>query len=227
MEQSFKRFISAHKNLPSVLVPSQINWVHMPPFPHLKLVIPSRPSHSCFPTKILYAFLLAPIHATCSTHLILLHLTTQTISGKKYKSWSSSLCNLLQSPVTSSLLGPNNFLAHCSPTTSTYAPSSMWETKFHTHINQEERLQFRTFYSLYFRRANQKTVDFRPYDSRHSQVQSPLYLFMNVILVYYSCSQIYEFCHTLEVQLNFVIATSVTATVSGPLLMIIFFLPKF
>jgi hypothetical protein len=30
--------------------------------------------------------------------------------GKEYKSFSSSLCNLLHSPVTSSLLGPNILL---------------------------------------------------------------------------------------------------------------------
>ena len=35
---------------------------------------------------------------------------THTILGEEYKSFSSSLCNLLHSPVTSSLLGPNVFL---------------------------------------------------------------------------------------------------------------------
>jgi hypothetical protein len=32
---------------------------------------------------------------------------THTIVGYEYKSWSSSLCSFLHSPVTSSLLGPN------------------------------------------------------------------------------------------------------------------------
>ena len=35
---------------------------------------------------------------------------TRTILGEQYKSFSSSLCNLLHSPVTSSLLGPNILL---------------------------------------------------------------------------------------------------------------------
>ena len=35
---------------------------------------------------------------------------TRTILGEEYKSFSSSLCNLLHSPVTSSLLGPNILL---------------------------------------------------------------------------------------------------------------------
>jgi hypothetical protein len=30
--------------------------------------------------------------------------------GKEYRSFSSSLCNFLHSPVTSSLLGPNTIL---------------------------------------------------------------------------------------------------------------------
>ena len=54
---------------------------------------------------------LSPPHtATCPAHLILLDFTTRTILGKEYRSLSSSLCNFLHSPVTSSLLGPNTFL---------------------------------------------------------------------------------------------------------------------
>ena len=52
----------------------------------------------------------SPIRATCPAHLILLHFITRTILGEEYKSFSYSLCNLLHSPVTSSLLGPNILL---------------------------------------------------------------------------------------------------------------------
>ena len=48
----------------------------------------------------------SPIRATCPAHLILLDFITRTILGEEYKSFISSLCNLLHSPVTSSLLGP-------------------------------------------------------------------------------------------------------------------------
>ena len=77
---------------------------------HLRLGLPSGLLPSGFPSKNLYTPLSSPIRATCPTHLILLDFITRTILGEKYKSFSSSLCNLLHSPVTSSLLGPNILL---------------------------------------------------------------------------------------------------------------------
>ena len=57
-----------------------------------------------------YTPLSSPIRATWPAHLILLDFITRTILGEEYKSFSSSLCNLLYSPVTSSLLDPNILL---------------------------------------------------------------------------------------------------------------------
>jgi Na+-translocating ferredoxin:NAD+ oxidoreductase RnfD subunit len=57
----------------------------------------------------LYVPLLGPIHATCSTHLILLDLLTQIIFYDEYRLQSSSLCSVLHSLITSSPLGPNIF----------------------------------------------------------------------------------------------------------------------
>jgi hypothetical protein len=60
---------------------------------------------------------------------IFLDLIARVILGEENESLSSTTSNFLQSPVTSSLLGP----ATCHQTPSAYIPPSMWETKFHTH----------------------------------------------------------------------------------------------
>ena len=77
---------------------------------HLRLGLPSGLFPSGFLSKTLYTHHSSPIRATCPAHLILLDFITRTILGEEYKSFSSSLCNLLHSPVTSSLLSPNILL---------------------------------------------------------------------------------------------------------------------
>ena len=77
---------------------------------HLRLGLHSGLFPSGFPTKTLYTTLSSTTRATCPAHLILLDFITRTMLGEECRSFSSSLCNLLNSTVTSSLLGPNTLL---------------------------------------------------------------------------------------------------------------------
>ena len=83
-----------HPNIIHPSTPRSPQWSPSLRFPH------QHPIHPLSP----------PIRATCPAHLILLDFITRTILGEEYKSFNSSLCNLLHSPVTSSLLGPNILL---------------------------------------------------------------------------------------------------------------------
>jgi hypothetical protein len=60
---------------------------------------------------------------------------------EEYRLWGS-LCNLFQSPVISSLLGPHIFLNTLFSHTSAYVPPSVSAMKFHTHRKEEVKLYF-------------------------------------------------------------------------------------
>jgi hypothetical protein len=81
-----------------------------------------------------------PIRVTCPAHLILLDFVTRTRLGKEHRSFSSSLCNFLHSPVTSSLLGPNILLNTLFSNTLSLRSSPMSSTKFHTHTEKRAKL---------------------------------------------------------------------------------------
>ena len=110
---------------------------------HLNLGLSSGLFPFGFPTKTLYTPLSSPIRATWPANLSLLELITRTILGEEYKSFSSSLCSLLHSPVTSSFLGPNILLN----STRSYP---VLRNIFHKFISCFLKISFKSlFYTVY------------------------------------------------------------------------------
>ena len=83
---------------------------------HFNFILPFSPGSSKwsfslrFPHQNPYGYILSLIRSTCPAHHILLDLKSRIIFGEQYRS-QISLCNLLHSPVTSSILGPNILLS--------------------------------------------------------------------------------------------------------------------
>jgi len=117
-----RRFITTLTSFrqPLVSILGQHNSVHIPTSNlleiHSNIIHPSTPRSPQWSLSLRFRQqipihpLSSPICDTCPAQHILLDFNTRTILGEKYKSFCSSLCNLLYSPVTSSLLHPNILL---------------------------------------------------------------------------------------------------------------------
>jgi len=103
-----------HNSLPPVPILNQINPVHAPSHflkMHFNIIYPSTPGSSkwspCFRFPLQNLACTSPLPNTCyipcSSHS---SRFDHRIFGEQYRSLSSSLCSLLHSPVTLSLLGP-------------------------------------------------------------------------------------------------------------------------
>jgi len=109
-----------HKRPPPVSNLGQPNPVHIHTFHflevHLNIIRPTTPRSPQWPPSLRLLHQ-EPVHAPTFTHTR--HMPSpshsswfyrRTILGEEYKSFSSLLCIILHSPITSSLLGPNIFL---------------------------------------------------------------------------------------------------------------------
>ena len=120
---------------------------------HLRLGLPSVLLPSGFPSKTLYTPIFPPTRATCPAHLIILDFIAHTILGEEYKSFSCSLCSLLHSPVTSSLLGPNILLDTTFSNTLSFLSSRSGQRPSSTPI-QNNRQNYSSIECLYHMVSN-------------------------------------------------------------------------
>jgi len=115
-------------NIPtSHLVQIHPNIIHPPTPRSSKWFLPL-----WFPNQYPIRPLSSPIRARCPANLILIDFITRTILGQDYRLFSCSLFNLLHSPFTSSLLGPNIHFNTTFRTAYASFPRSISATKFHT-----------------------------------------------------------------------------------------------
>src|SRR5215510_7652142 len=167
-----------HKCPPPVPIPSQLHPVPTTPSNflqiHLNIILPptSGSPQWSLSLRFLHQHPVHPpfsaIRATCPTHLILLDLTTRTILGEEYRSFSSSLCNFLHFPVTSSLLGPNTLLNTLFPNTLSLCSSLSVSDQVSHPYKTMGRIIVLYILILSFWTATWKTKDSAPNDSKHS-----------------------------------------------------------
>jgi len=113
-----RRFITAftsarYQSLPGAssiqsIPPYPTSWRFIPVLSHLRLGLPCGPFPSGFSTTALYAPF--PIRTIYPPHLVLLDLITRIMFVEQYRSFISTLCSFLHSPVTPSLLVPDVLL---------------------------------------------------------------------------------------------------------------------
>jgi len=105
ISRNLKVHYRTHKRPPPVSISGQPSPVHTPTSylldMHPNIIQPSQsrsPQWSLSLQDTIHPFS-SPFRATCPAHLIVLDFITRSILGEEYKSFSSSLCSLLHSPL--------------------------------------------------------------------------------------------------------------------------------
>ena len=137
-----------HPSLVSIL--GQLNPVHIATSHLLEIhnnnIRPSSPRSPQWSPSLRFPHqepihpLSSTVQATCPAHHILLDFITRKKLGEEYKSFSSSLCNLLHSPVTSSLHRPNILLNTMFSNIICFLSSRSVNDQFHTQTKQHAKL---------------------------------------------------------------------------------------
>ena len=109
---------------------------------------------------------------------------------------------LLYSPVASSRLGSISSSAPYSQKPSAHVPSSMCETKFHTHTKQQAKLEFCIFQSLQFWIENWKTKGSASHDRMIENI--PWFQFALNFLYKLCCWQFTKFPKTTSSKCQFI-----------------------
>jgi len=111
------------------------------------------------------------MRAIHSVNIILPHSKTLIILGEKYLLWSFSLCNLLQNPATSSLLGQNiHFSSLPTETLKLYSSLSVTD-KVSGSYKTTDKIIISYNYSLSFQRLSKGTTgEFFEHWNEHSYI---------------------------------------------------------
>ena len=118
------------------------------------------------------------------------------IFGEEFTSLSSSLCNSLHLPVTSTLLGPNIPKAPTEHSQLILLPQC-YRPRL-THTRQEAKLHFCMSWSLYFWTVNWKTKYSALNYSKYSMILTCSLYLREWILFCYECFQISELIHSFK-----------------------------
>ena len=127
-----------HKCPPPVPIMNQLDPVHTPKSYflkiHLNIILPSMPGSPRWSLSLRFPHQ-NHVYTSPLPHMrympqpsILFNFITWTILGEGYRSFSSSLCSFLHSPVTSSLLRPNILLSTLFSNNLMFLPQCAWQS---------------------------------------------------------------------------------------------------